>query len=91
MFRQLFIQMDGNPTKQAKAHGSMFETHNLSKASVQLDLKRAEGRAALLAMLADADVFVVNVRAAPLRRLGLDYATLSQRLPKLVFAHLTAW
>ena len=90
MYRQLFIQMDGPPTT-AKPHGSLFEVVNLSKASVQLDLKTPEDVGALRAMLADADVFVTNVRAVPLRKLGLDYEALRHSCPALVYAQLTAW
>ena len=44
-----------------------------NKRNVALDLKAADGRAAVLAIAATCDVFVTNLRPAPLARLGLGY------------------
>jgi len=43
------------------------------------------------ALLADADVFVTNVRPAGLARLGLDHASLLARYPKLVYGVITGY
>lgn len=61
-----------------------FLNLNWNKRSVVLDLKDTEGREHLLALLEGCDVFVSNVRAPALRRLGLDADTLAQRFPRLV-------
>ena len=42
-------------------------------------------------MIADADIFLTNVRPAPLQRATLDYETLHAENPRLIYAHLTAW
>merc|ERR1740121_1719335 len=42
-------------------------------------------------LLAEADVFVTNVRRKGLISLGLDYDTLHKQHPRLIYAHLTAW
>ena len=44
-----------------------------NKRNVALDLKSRDGRAAVLAIAATCDVFVTNLRPAPLARLGLGY------------------
>jgi crotonobetainyl-CoA:carnitine CoA-transferase CaiB-like acyl-CoA transferase len=44
-----------------------------NKRNVSIDLKAPEGRAAVLAIAATCDVFVTNLRPAPLARLGLTY------------------
>jgi crotonobetainyl-CoA:carnitine CoA-transferase CaiB-like acyl-CoA transferase len=62
-----------------------FLNLNRNKRSVALDLKREEERQALLALLADADVFVTTVRPQAMRRLGLDYESLRQRNPRLIY------
>lgn len=48
-----------------------------NKRNVALDLKREEGRAALLRIAETCDVFVTNLRPAPLRRLRLTYDDLA--------------
>src|SRR6478609_7089469 len=45
---------------------------NRNKRGVVLDLKAQAGREQLASLLAEADVFVSNMRAPALRRLGLD-------------------
>lgn len=50
---------------------------------VTLDLKTAEGGAQLMALLADADLLITSSRPAALERLGLDWATLHEKLPRL--------
>ena len=58
-----------------------FMALNRGKRSIALDLKAADDLAVLQALLAEADVFVVNIRGKALERLGLDYAALSARYP----------
>ena len=64
-----------------------FMALNRGKRSIALDLKAAEDLAVLQALLAEADVFVVNIRGKALERLGLDYAALSARYPRLIYVH----
>ena len=72
-FSKMFgIELDVNPP---------FEMDNRSKRSIVLDLRSDEGRATALELLAEADVFLTNVRPAALQRLGLDYETLSSITP----------
>ena len=51
----------------------IFTIQNSGKKLVALNLKSEEGKRAMLKLLEDADVFLSNVRAASLARLGLDY------------------
>jgi crotonobetainyl-CoA:carnitine CoA-transferase CaiB-like acyl-CoA transferase len=66
--------------------GPIYLNANRSKRSITLDLKRAEGRAALLRLCADADVLVYNVRAKAMTRLGLSYEDVAAVNPRLVYA-----
>jgi len=66
--------------------GAYFAGLNRNKRSVVLDLKRAPARDALLRLVAAADVFVHNMRQGAAQRLGLDYASLAPRNPRLVYA-----
>ena len=65
--------------------GPLFLQFNRNKRSVLLDLKSAEGREALLALAAQTDVLVSNIRPQALQRLGLDYETLSALNPRIIF------
>jgi crotonobetainyl-CoA:carnitine CoA-transferase CaiB-like acyl-CoA transferase len=66
--------------------GSYFATLNRNKRSLVLDLKKPAAREALLKLVDTADVFVHNMRIGAAQRLGLDYATLAARNPKLIYA-----
>jgi crotonobetainyl-CoA:carnitine CoA-transferase CaiB-like acyl-CoA transferase len=68
-----------------------FEMDNRSKRSIVADLTTAEGRGVALDLVADADVFVTNVRPGALTRLGLDFATLAERNPRLVYGLITGY
>jgi crotonobetainyl-CoA:carnitine CoA-transferase CaiB-like acyl-CoA transferase len=68
-----------------------FQTWNLSKRSVALDIRSPEGRAALEALVADAEVVMNNLRGDLPAKLGLDYATLSRIRPSIVCVHLSAY
>ena len=65
--------------------GAQFLGCNRNKRSVVLDLKSDAGREALMRLLADADVFIHNLRPAPADRLGVSYEAVRQLNPKLVY------
>ncbi|MFD8826927.1 CoA transferase [Streptomyces sp. NPDC059605] len=69
------------------AHGDT----GFGKRSADLDLDRPSGRAALDALLDDADVVVVGYRPGALDRFGLTPRSLAARRPGLVVARLSAW
>ena len=68
-----------------------FQTFNLNKRSLRLDLKAADGRAAFEELVAGADAVLNNLRGDQPAKLGLDYATLGKLNPKIVCAHLSAY
>ena len=68
-----------------------FDPDNRGKRSVELDLRNEAERESLLALLDSADVFVTNVRAAGLARLGLDADTVLARNPRLIYAIVTGY
>jgi crotonobetainyl-CoA:carnitine CoA-transferase CaiB-like acyl-CoA transferase len=83
--RMLGIPQDGH------AANPPFEMDNRSKRSVVLDLATDQGRSSALALLADADVFLTNVRPAALQRLGLDYDAVAASNPRLVYGLITGY
>jgi crotonobetainyl-CoA:carnitine CoA-transferase CaiB-like acyl-CoA transferase len=68
-----------------------FGLLNRGKRSAVLDLKRAEGRDAVLAMLPTYDVLFDQFRPGVLARLGLDPAELRKKHPRLVVCSLTGY
>jgi crotonobetainyl-CoA:carnitine CoA-transferase CaiB-like acyl-CoA transferase len=68
-----------------------FINFNRNKRSIGLDLKKPEGHAALLKLIAQADVFVSNVRPEALARAGLDHASLSKINPRLIHCSILAF
>lgn len=68
-----------------------FQTFNLNKRSLRLDLKAAEGREVFEKLVASADAVLNNLRGDQPAKLGLDHATLSKLNPKIVCAHLSAY
>lgn len=67
--------------------GPIYTSLNRNKKSVQLDAKTEDGKAAILALLKDADVFFHNVRLAGMSRLGLDYESVKAINPGIVYVH----
>lgn len=63
-----------------------FQMNNRNKKSVALDLKSEAGYEAFCKLLGDADVMVTNYRLKALQRLKLDYASVRQINPKLIYA-----
>jgi crotonobetainyl-CoA:carnitine CoA-transferase CaiB-like acyl-CoA transferase len=74
--------MGGGPDPELS--GIALNLHR-NKRSLGLDVKTPEGHDVLLRLLATCDVFITNVRPAPLARLGLTYEELSESMPHLVY------
>ena len=68
-----------------------FEANNRNKKSLTLDLKKPEAGAIVHQLVAKSDVFVQNYRLGVAARLGLDYATLRQFNPRLIYASATGY
>ncbi|MET8052400.1 CaiB/BaiF CoA-transferase family protein [Streptosporangium sp. NPDC005286] len=68
-----------------------FLALNRSKASVALDFARPEGAELVRRLVADADVLIENFRPGVLARHGLDFATLADAHPRLVYCSISAF
>lgn len=68
-----------------------FEYTNHNKKGITVDLKKNEGKEIIYRLIKNSDVFVHNFRQGVPERLGLDYDTLSQYNPKLVYAALSGY
>ena len=68
-----------------------FEANNRNKRSLTLDLKKPEAREIVYQLVAKSDVFVQNFREGVAKRLDLDYPTLRQHNPKLIYANASGY
>lgn len=69
----------------------VFDIYNAGKESIRLNIKHEAGIKVLMELLADADVFVTNTRMASLKKLGLDYESLKEKFPRLIYATITGY
>jgi CoA:oxalate CoA-transferase len=77
------------PTRDGRS--AYFAHLNCGKKSLAVDLKRP-GAPELMRELADrCDVVVENSRPGVMQRLGLDYATLSDRNPRIVYCSISGF
>ena len=76
---------------QRKGVSTYWLTYSRNKDSVELDLRSAEGKAALTKLLSRADVLVENYRPGTLERMGFDRASLQSINPRLVVVRISGW
>jgi crotonobetainyl-CoA:carnitine CoA-transferase CaiB-like acyl-CoA transferase len=62
-----------------------FLNLNRNKRSIALDLKRDDDKQIMLELLKTADVFVTTMRPQAMRKLGLDYESLCEANPRLIY------
>ncbi len=76
----------GDSTRWLLGSGAgYFPMYNRNKRSLCVDLKSAEGKEAVLKLLADADVLIENFRPGTMDRLGFGYDALSKLNPGLIY------
>jgi len=69
----------------------MFLSLNRGKRSVAIDLSLEEGRQVVLDLLATVDVLVENFSGKVMRRFALDYASLRERFPRLIYCSISGY
>lgn len=76
----------GDATRDLLGSGAgFFPLFNRNKKSLALDLQSTEGREAVLRLIATADVVSENFKSGTMARLGLDFESLRQKHPRLVY------
>ncbi|MEM9254546.1 MAG: CoA transferase [Pseudomonadota bacterium] len=70
---------------------SMFATLNRNKRSLVLDLKQTSEMAVFRELAKTADVVLENYRPGVVEKLGIDYATLSDDNPRLVYCSISGY
>ena len=87
-----FMNVSDKFTKDMpRVGGDYFLAINRNKRSVCLELKSAEGKAAMLKLAEWADVVVQNFRPGVTKRLGLDYESMRKVNPRIIYANISAY
>jgi len=78
-------------TKTGHDENPLFDIFNVGKKSISLNMKTEDGKELLFKLLEDADILITNTRNQSLVKLGLDYESLKDRYPRLIYATLTGY
>ncbi len=70
---------------------ALFNSQNANKLSLALELKQPEAKAAMLRVLAQADVVLCNFTAGTLDRMGFGHARLKEMRPDIIVAEMPAF
>lgn len=68
-----------------------FMSANRNKRSLALDISTPEGQAIIRRLAAEADVLIENFKPGGLAKYGLDYASLRETCPRLVYASISGY
>lgn len=77
--------------RESDRSAAYFYSCNRGKRSVAADFSTEEGRQAVRALVADADIVVENFKVGGLKRFGLDYGSLSAVNPRLIYCSITGF
>lgn len=78
--------ISGDNTRKLLGSGAgFFPLFNRNKKSIAVDLQTPEGRELVLKLVATADIVSENFKPGTMKKLGLDYASLSQLNERLIY------
>jgi crotonobetainyl-CoA:carnitine CoA-transferase CaiB-like acyl-CoA transferase len=83
--------VEGNAALGGPRHGSDFQNLHRNKRSITLNLKEPEGLDLFKRLVTKADVVVENYRPDVKYRLEVDYESLSQVNPRLVYGSISGF
>ena len=68
-----------------------YDLSSMNKQWLSINLKTAQGQAFIYRLIGDSDIVVTSFRDPALKRLGLDYETLSSKFPHIVFGQMRGY
>lgn len=80
-----------DPKLSKQLMGASFLAQNAGKRSITINLKSEGGKAALMKLVATADVLVENFRPGVMDRLGVGQAVLRAANPKLIYCAISGF
>ena len=75
----------------SRGDAAYFHSANRGKKSVIVDFQTEQGRGTIRKLVADADVFIENFKVGGLAKYGLDYESLRELNPRLIYLSLTGF
>ena len=78
---------DGQPTDLS----AYYMSANRNKRSVAIDITTEDGQAAIRKLATHADILIENFKPGGLAKYGLDYASLAQTVPGLVYCSISGF
>jgi crotonobetainyl-CoA:carnitine CoA-transferase CaiB-like acyl-CoA transferase len=77
----------GNDTTESAYYLSI----NRNKKSVAVDIAQEDGQKIILALLESCDVLIENFKVDSLKKYGLDYESLREKFPRLIYCSITGY
>ena len=84
-------KQSGGRSATGARHGPDEQNLHRNKSSIALNLKHADGQALFHQMAQQADIVVENFRSDVKHRLGVDYDSLKEKNPRLIYASISGF
>ncbi|MBI4609313.1 MAG: CoA transferase [Candidatus Rokubacteria bacterium] len=85
------VEAKGDPQGDFARHGFDYQNLHRNKRSITLDLKQSKGVEILKQLVAHADILVENYRPEVKHRLGIDYESLREINPRLIYGSISGF
>ncbi|MGL4576767.1 MAG: CaiB/BaiF CoA transferase family protein [Burkholderiaceae bacterium] len=80
-----------DPVGNDTADAAYYLAANRGKQSVTVDIAKPEGQAIIRKLAAQSDVLLENYKVGQLKKYGLDYTSLSEINPRLIYCSITGF
>ncbi|PWK53203.1 CaiB/BaiF CoA transferase family protein [Pleionea mediterranea] len=77
--------------EQDTEESAYYLSANRGKASIAIDITKPAGQAVIKQLLKDCDVLVENFKVGGLKKYGLDYHSLKNEFPSLIYCSITGF
>jgi crotonobetainyl-CoA:carnitine CoA-transferase CaiB-like acyl-CoA transferase len=88
---RFWTRVAGLDFRMPNDQGIVFEAANRSKRGICLDITSEKGRGVFERLLAEADVFLTNLRGPTREKLGIDYAAVRRIHPGIIYASVSGY
>ncbi len=81
----------GGDITMPDGESAMFQVSSRNKRGAYIDIKSEKGKEIFLKLAKDADILIANLRKSAMKKLGLNYETLSKINPRIICAHVSGY